>query len=93
MSRFDTTRWSLVLRARGDAPQARTALEALCRAYRPAVITYVRGDVAAVADLFADQVVVTDDRDLGRETASEGRFGYASRHLQITLDSAREGQS
>jgi hypothetical protein len=57
------------------------------------VITYVRGDVAAVADLFADQVVVTDDRDLGRETASEGRFGYASRHLQITLDSAREGQA
>ena len=34
----------------------------------------------------------TDDRDLGRETASEGRFGYASRHLQITLDAAREGQ-
>ena len=56
------------------------------------VITYVRTDVAAVADLLADQVVVTDDRDLGRETASEGRFGYASRHLQITLDSAREGQ-
>jgi ppGpp synthetase/RelA/SpoT-type nucleotidyltranferase len=56
------------------------------------VITYVRADVAAVADLLADQVVVTDDRDLGRETASEGRFGYASRHLQITLDSAREGQ-
>jgi ppGpp synthetase/RelA/SpoT-type nucleotidyltranferase len=55
------------------------------------VITYVRTDVAAVADLLADQVVVTDDRDLGLETASEGRFGYASRHLQITLDSAREG--
>jgi ppGpp synthetase/RelA/SpoT-type nucleotidyltranferase len=57
------------------------------------VITYVRADVAAVADVLADQVVVTDDRDLGRETASEGRFGYASRHLQITLDSAREGQA
>jgi ppGpp synthetase/RelA/SpoT-type nucleotidyltranferase len=56
------------------------------------VITYVRDDVAAVADLLADQVVVVDDRDLGRETASEGRFGYASRHLQIALDSAREGQ-
>jgi len=56
------------------------------------VITYVRDDVAAVADLLADQAVVVDDRDLGRETASEGRFGYASRHLQITLDSAREGQ-
>ena len=56
------------------------------------VITYVRADVATVADLLADQLVVTDDRDLGLETASEGRFGYASRHLQITLDSAREGQ-
>ena len=55
------------------------------------VITYVRDDVTAVADLLADQVVVTDDRDLGRETASEGRFGYASRHLQIVLDAAREG--
>jgi ppGpp synthetase/RelA/SpoT-type nucleotidyltranferase len=54
------------------------------------VITYVRDDVDAVADLLADQVVVRDDRDLGRETASEGRFGYASRHLQITLDAARE---
>jgi ppGpp synthetase/RelA/SpoT-type nucleotidyltranferase len=57
------------------------------------VITYVRDDVAAVADLLADQVVVADDRDLGRETASEGRFGYASRHLQIVLDPAREGQA
>ncbi len=56
------------------------------------VITYVRDDVAAVADLLADQVVVNDDRDLGRETASEGRFGYASRHLQISLDAARVGQ-
>ena len=56
------------------------------------VITYVRDDVTAVADLLADQVVVNDDRDLGRETASEGRFGYASRHLQIALDAARVGQ-
>jgi ppGpp synthetase/RelA/SpoT-type nucleotidyltranferase len=56
------------------------------------VITYVRDDVDAVADLLGDQVVVNDDRDLGRETASEGRFGYASRHLQIALDAARESQ-
>jgi ppGpp synthetase/RelA/SpoT-type nucleotidyltranferase len=56
------------------------------------VITYVRDDVDAVADLLGDQVVVNDDRDLGRETASEGRFGYASRHLQISLDPARESQ-
>jgi ppGpp synthetase/RelA/SpoT-type nucleotidyltranferase len=56
------------------------------------VITYVRDDVDAVADLLGDQVVVNDDRDLGRETASEGRFGYASRHLQIALDAARDSQ-
>jgi predicted RNase H-like nuclease/ppGpp synthetase/RelA/SpoT-type nucleotidyltranferase len=55
------------------------------------VITYVQSDVDAVAELLDDQVVVHDDRDLGRETASEGRFGYASRHLLIGLDAAREG--
>ena len=37
--------------------------------------------------------MVTDDRDLGQETAREGRFGYASRHLQFGLDPAREGHS
>jgi predicted RNase H-like nuclease/ppGpp synthetase/RelA/SpoT-type nucleotidyltranferase len=56
------------------------------------IITYVHSDVAAVADLLGDQVVVHDDRDMGRETASQGRFGYASRHLLVSLDAAREGQ-
>ena len=56
------------------------------------VITYVLGDVAAVADLLNDQVVVKDDRDLGRQTASQGRFGYSSRHLLIALDAARDSQ-
>jgi len=56
------------------------------------VITYLRSDVAAVADLLDDQLTVLDDRDMGQETASEGRFGYASRHLLVTLgelDAAR----
>ena len=52
------------------------------------MITYVHSDVSAVADLLHDQVVVLDDRDMGQETAREGRFGYASRHLQIALDPA-----
>jgi predicted RNase H-like nuclease/ppGpp synthetase/RelA/SpoT-type nucleotidyltranferase len=56
------------------------------------VITYVLSDVQAVADLLDDQVVVHDDRDMGRETASEGRFGYASRHLLVGLDAARANQ-
>jgi RNA polymerase sigma-70 factor (ECF subfamily) len=32
-----------VLRARGDAGEARAALEALCRTYRPPVLAYIRG--------------------------------------------------
>jgi predicted RNase H-like nuclease/ppGpp synthetase/RelA/SpoT-type nucleotidyltranferase len=54
------------------------------------VITYVRDDVDAVAEVLAEEVVVHDDRDWGEQTASEGRFGYASRHLMIGLDPARE---
>lgn len=50
------------------------------------VITYVHSDVQAVVDLLDDQVVVHDDRDLGQETASEGRFGYSSRHLLVGLE-------
>ncbi len=57
------------------------------------VITYVHSDVAAVAELLDDQVAVLDDRDMGQETASEGRFGYASRHLLVSLDAARESQA
>ena len=51
------------------------------------VITYLHRDVAAVAELLADQLAVIDDRDLGQETARAGRFGYASRHLQVTVPS------
>jgi ppGpp synthetase/RelA/SpoT-type nucleotidyltranferase len=50
------------------------------------VITYVRDDVEAVAALLAEQLTVRDDRDFGELTASEGRFGYASRHLQLEID-------
>jgi putative GTP pyrophosphokinase len=56
------------------------------------VITYLRRDVAAVADLLRDELVVLDDRDMGRETASEGRFGYASRHLLVEREGDRAAQ-
>ncbi|CAA9327071.1 MAG: FIG00823336: hypothetical protein [uncultured Nocardioidaceae bacterium] len=56
------------------------------------VITYVHSDVQAVVDLLNDQVTVHDDRDLGREAASEGRFGYASRHLLVGLSAAHASQ-
>ena len=56
------------------------------------VITYVRSDVAAVAEVLTTALRVLDDRDLGEETASEGRFGYASRHLQVTTEAGPPAQ-
>ncbi len=49
------------------------------------VITYVHSDVDAVVHVFDDQLQLLDDRDMGEETASEGRFGYASRHLLVAV--------
>lgn len=43
MSRFQTTRWSLIAAAAHATPaHARPALEQLCRAYRPPVLAYIR---------------------------------------------------
>jgi RNA polymerase sigma factor (sigma-70 family) len=77
MSRFDTTHWSIVLRARGAPGDARPALETLCRTYRPPVFAYVRGrgyaaDVAedltqAFFTRFLEQAYHADaDPDRGR---------------------------
>ncbi|GAB3990850.1 DUF429 domain-containing protein [Nocardioides marmoraquaticus] len=50
------------------------------------VITYVQRDVDAVAGLLGADLHVIDDRDMGRETARAGRFGYSSRHLLVETD-------
>ena len=50
------------------------------------VVAYLLSEVEAVAELLADQFTILDDRDMGRETASEGRFGYASRHLLVSAN-------
>ena len=42
MSRFQTTRWSLIAEARDHPSRSRAALEQLCRAYRPPVLAFVR---------------------------------------------------
>jgi ppGpp synthetase/RelA/SpoT-type nucleotidyltranferase len=47
------------------------------------VVTYLLSEVAAVVELLADQFEVLDDRDMGQETARQGRFGYSSRHLLV----------
>lgn len=57
------------------------------------VITYVREDVGAVANLLADEMTLIDDRDMGLETAKEGRWGYASRHLIVGGEGERQPAS
>jgi RNA polymerase sigma factor (sigma-70 family) len=51
MSRFQTTRWSLILAAREAPELARPALEQLCRIYRPPVVAYVRRSGYPPADV------------------------------------------
>ncbi|MGV0812378.1 bifunctional ribonuclease/(p)ppGpp synthase [Mycolicibacterium boenickei] len=53
------------------------------------VITYLREDVDAVANLLAEEMRLLDDRDMGLQTAREGRWGYASRHLLFGVEGAQ----
>ena len=50
MSRFHTTRWSLILAARADTRAGHDALAALCAAYRPAILAYLRRFSASRSD-------------------------------------------
>jgi RNA polymerase sigma-70 factor (ECF subfamily) len=43
-STFHSTRWTLVLRSRGDAPEARTALGELCEVYWAPVFRFLRSE-------------------------------------------------
>ena len=49
------------------------------------VITFLRDDVSTVANLLGEEMQLLDDRDMGQETASTGRWGYASRHLLVAV--------
>jgi putative GTP pyrophosphokinase len=72
-------------RVEGASPLYPDPLEQITDQIGVRVITYVHSDVAAVAELLADELTVLDDRDLGEETARSGRFGYASRHLLVRV--------
>lgn len=50
MTRFNTTRWSLIAEACDEGKRARPALEQLCRDYRPPVLAYVHGHGYSRAD-------------------------------------------
>lgn len=74
------------LRTRDGVPLFADPLRDITDQVGVRVVTYLASDVAAVAGLLSDQLTILDDRDMGQETASEGRFGYASRHLLVAVD-------
>ncbi|MBI3213215.1 MAG: DUF429 domain-containing protein [Mycobacterium sp.] len=57
------------------------------------VITFVRDDVSTVANLLGEEMQLLDDRDMGQETAREGRWGYASRHLLVAVEGEQQPAS
>ncbi|MDV3129372.1 bifunctional ribonuclease/(p)ppGpp synthase [Mycobacterium sp. 21AC1] len=57
------------------------------------VITYLREDVGAVANLLSEEMRLLDDRDMGQETARAGRWGYASRHLLVGIEGVQQPAS
>lgn len=75
MSRFETTRWSLILAAAGEAKESRQSLQALCCAYRAPVLAYLR------------QIV---DRDEDAEELTQAFFTYfLEQRVQNTADPQR----
>jgi RNA polymerase sigma factor (sigma-70 family) len=75
-NRFNTTRWSVVVNAGGEGQNARDALAALCRIYRPPVLAYVRARVgdpeaedltqAFFAHILERRLAARVDRERGR---------------------------
>lgn len=75
LSRFETTRWSLILAAGGDADEGRRSLQALCCAYRTPVLAYLR------------QMV---NRDEDAEELTQAFFTYfLEQRVHDTADPAR----
>ncbi len=95
MSRFQTTRWSVVLEARAGSEHSRRALEMLCRTYRAPVVAYVRGrgrsneDAEDLAQAFFTRFI---ERDFHAQAdPARGRFrSFLLTSLKNFLDDERE---
>jgi|KBSMisStandDraft_5_1062788.scaffolds.fasta_scaffold05227_4 RNA polymerase sigma-70 factor (ECF subfamily) len=78
MSRFETTHWSVVVKAGGDGPDARHALETLCQRYRAPVLSYLRrhertdSDAQDLTQAFFERLIRLRLHD--RADPARGRF-------------------
>jgi RNA polymerase sigma factor (sigma-70 family) len=77
-SPFAPTRWTLVLRARGETPEARAALSELCEAYYQPVVRFLRRegrDEDAARELAQEFFArILERGELGAADPSRGRF-------------------
>lgn len=102
-SSFHPTRWTLVLRSRGQGEEAKAALSDLCAAYYEPVVTFLRregrnGDAAReLAHAFFQSVLAGG---LGAPDPARGRFrsyllgalkNFLSKHRAAGLASKRGG--
>ena len=102
---FHPTRWTLVLRTRGEGEEARAALSDLCAAYYEPVVSFLRregrGDDAArdLAHAFFESVLTTG---LGAPDPGLGRFRsyllgalkhFLAKHREASLAAKRGGRS
>jgi RNA polymerase sigma-70 factor (ECF subfamily) len=77
-AQFQTTRWSLIVRARGEGAVARAALEALCRAYWFPLYAFARRsgasrhDAEDLTQAFFSHVLASDF--VARAEPEKGRF-------------------
>ena len=69
-----TTRWSLIVAARGQSSSARMALAQLCENYRPVVLDYFRRH---------------DKAQLAEDRTQEFFLHFLQRQLQDRVDAAR----
>src|SRR5688572_505299 len=95
MARFQTTRWSLVLDARGEASGAHAALSDLCTVYRPPVLAFIRqhGFAGAEADDLAQSFFLkfVEHRYHAVADPARGRFRtFLLTAVQRFLSHARE---
>jgi RNA polymerase sigma factor (sigma-70 family) len=77
-SPFAPTRWTLVLRARGETPEARAALSELCEAYYQPVLRFLRRegrDEDAARELAQEFFTrILERGELGAADPARGRF-------------------
>lgn len=99
-SQFHPTRWTLVLRSRGEGEEAKTALSDLCAAYYAPVVAFLRregrSDDAAREEAHAFFEEVLGD-GVGTPDPGRGRFrsyllGSLKHFLSNRHDAARAGK-